>query len=145
MLEELTKEAGQTDRMLGDLNRIAQQMEEVVHDLLEEDLSRETLDKQERILSRLLDAQRSVNRRDYERKRESRTAEAVYSDDEPLDSFSAERLKKLRQDIDRALASRLPAEYERLIREYFRALSQEAQEVIELESTRESEGGDSGR
>jgi hypothetical protein len=130
MLEKLQKEAQGTDRLLGDLDRVAQDMEEVIRDLVEENADQGTLERQNRILSRLLDAQRSIHRRDYEKQRVSRTAEDLYSGDAGPGTLTEERLNKLRQDIDRALQSRLPAEYERLIREYFRALSQEAQDAI---------------
>jgi hypothetical protein len=71
-LEQLNKEAqagGEQKNMLGDLDKIAEEMKEVVQNLTQNNVNPETLRKQERILSRLLDASKSMRERDYEKKR----------------------------------------------------------------------------
>jgi hypothetical protein len=62
-LEQLAREASQSgdmSKLLGDLNSIAQEMREVQTDLAQGNIRNETLRKQERILSRMLDSQRSM-------------------------------------------------------------------------------------
>jgi len=61
------------------MDKILEEMEAVMKDLEGGKLNEQTLHHEERILSRLLDAQRSVRSRDYERKRESLTARNVFS------------------------------------------------------------------
>lgn len=59
------------ERLLGDLNDIQRQMQETVSDLESYELSRETLERQSRIISRMLDAQLSQREKDFEQRRES--------------------------------------------------------------------------
>lgn len=126
-LEQLAREAsqaGELSRMLGDLNRTAQEMREVQTDLARGDVSPETLRKQERILSRLLDAQRSTRERDYEKQRRAQTAASVPQrrSPGPLDMTGEEGRERLRQDLLRALEEGYVRDYEELIRKYFEAL-----------------------
>jgi rRNA processing protein Krr1/Pno1 len=75
-LEQLAREAtpsGDLNKILGDLNNIASEMREVQTDLAQGNVQPETLRKQERILSRLLDSQRSMTERDYEKQRRAET------------------------------------------------------------------------
>ena len=107
------------------MDRIIEEMEEVIRDLEGGVLNEQTLRNQERILSRMLDAQRSVNSRDYEKKRRSVTAEDVFSN--VPDGADARRTSQmLREEIRRAMALKAPGEFEDLIRLYFRALAEEA-------------------
>ncbi|MBI4810752.1 MAG: hypothetical protein HY800_04795, partial [Ignavibacteriales bacterium] len=71
-LEQLANEAknaGEYSRLLGDLDRIAQEMKEVETDLQQGNVNPNILQKQERILSRLLESARSMRERDYEKRR----------------------------------------------------------------------------
>ncbi len=71
----------------------------------------------------MLDAQRSLHKRDYNEERESRTAIDIFSKGGKLPA-DTERMRKLRRDIDRALREGTPEEYEELVREYFKAISE---------------------
>jgi len=124
--EQIRKDFKQNERVLGRVDRIVEEMEEVIRDLEDGTLDDETLKKEERILSRLLDAQRSVHSRDYEKERESTTAGDVFSGGgAPPSSLSSSQA--LREEIRRAMALKAPGEFEDLIRLYFRALAEEAQ------------------
>ena len=124
--EQIQKDFKQNERVLGRMDRIVQEMDEVIKDLEDGTLDDETLNKEERILSRLLDAQRSVHSRDYEKERESTTAGDVFSDGGAAAS-SLSSSQALREEIRRAMALKAPGEFEDLIRLYFRALAEEAQ------------------
>jgi hypothetical protein len=127
-LEELAREAsrvGELSKLLGDLNRIAQEMREVQTDLAEQDVSDRTLQAQDRILSRLLDSQRSMRERDFERRRRAETGRPVAGTPPlPIDPSSLEGRTRLRQDLLRALEQGYARDYEELIRKYFEALEQ---------------------
>jgi len=88
-----------------------------------ESITDETLRMQERIVSRMLDAQRSLHKRDYNEERESRSAAEIYS--EGGKALPPDRkLERLRRDVERALRDATPEEYEELVRQYFRAISE---------------------
>lgn len=125
-LEQLAKEAaqsGELSKMLGDLNRIAQDMREVQTDLAQGNVNPETIRKQERILSRLLDSQRSARERDFEKKRkaESGTNVARKSPGE-IDLSTQEGRNRLRQDLQKAIEEGYAKDYQELIRKYYEAL-----------------------
>jgi len=122
----------QNERVLGRMDKIAEEMDEVIKDLESGDLSERTRQKQERILSRLLDAQRSVHTRDYEKDRISRAAGDVFS--KPGATTSVQPASQLlREEIRRAMALKAPGEFEDLIRLYFRALAEETSPATETE------------
>jgi hypothetical protein len=125
-LEELTREASRTgdmSKLLGDLNRIAQDMREVQTDLAQGNVNPETLHKQERILSRMLDAQRSMRERDYEKRRKSESGtDVARRNPGGLDPATQEGRSKLQRDLLRALEEGYNKDYEELIRKYFDAL-----------------------
>ena len=71
-LEEATQKLGQGGGTLGRLGDVAQDMQKVAEELRGGRLEQKTVERQQRILSRLLDAPRSVEKRDYSRRRTSR-------------------------------------------------------------------------
>lgn len=123
-LQELTKEAefsGNRSRILGDLNRIAEEMEEIVSDLKSNNLNEETIRKQERILSRLLDAQRSIHERDFEKQRESRPGQNITRQSPPELELQEEKDKTF-QDLLKSIRENYNKDYETLIKKYFELL-----------------------
>jgi hypothetical protein len=88
-------------------------------------LNDQTIRNEERILSRLLDANRSVHSRDYEKRRLSETGEDVFSGAEGKE-IQKPASQLLRDEIRRAMSLKAPGEFEDLIRLYFRALAEEA-------------------
>jgi len=128
-LEQLTKEAaasGELSKMLGDLNRVAQEMREVQTDLAGGNVNPETMKKQDRILSRLLDAQRSTRERDFEKERKS-TAGRTTPRPGPgnVDLSTQEGHNRLRRDLQKALEEGYARDYEELIKRYFDVLEQQ--------------------
>ena len=125
-LEQLAREAsnsGQLSKLLGDLNRIAQDMREVQTDLAQGMVNPETLRKQERILSRLLDSQRSVRERDFEKKRKAESGKNVAkSSPGAIDLSTQEGRNRLRRDLLKALEEGYSRDYEEVIKKYFEAL-----------------------
>lgn len=125
-LEQLAKEAaqsGELSKMLGDLNRIAQDMREVQTDLAQGNVNPETLKKQERILSRLLDSQRSARERDFERRRRAQTGTNVTrKSPADIDLNAQEGRRRLQQDLQKALEEGYARDYQELIRRYYEAL-----------------------
>jgi hypothetical protein len=130
-LEQLAREAaasGELSKMLGDLSRIAREMREVQTDLAGGSVTPETSKKQEQILSRLLDAQRSTRERDYEKQRRATAGRTpARRGPESIDASTAEGRTRLRRDLQKALEEGYAREYEEMIRRYFEILEQHAE------------------
>ncbi|MGA9118835.1 MAG: DUF4175 family protein [Bacteroidota bacterium] len=130
-LEELQREAaaaGELHKMLGDLSSVANEMREVQTDLAQGNVNPETIRKQDRILSRLLDAQRSTRERDYEKTRRAQTGKDIFrKSPSAIDLSSQEAKEKMRRDLLRAMEQGYTRDYEELIRKYFEVLESEPQ------------------
>ncbi|HVO74342.1 MAG TPA: DUF4175 family protein [Ignavibacteriaceae bacterium] len=128
-IQQLNKEAresGISKKIPSNLEQIMNEMREVVSDLNTEKLDDNLIQKQERILSRMLDAQRSINERDFENKRESKTGENVARESpEELNLSSDKGKDKLRDELNRIIREGYLRDYEVLIRKYFEALQKE--------------------
>ena len=125
-LEELNREAqqsGDQKKLLGDLQKIADEMKEVVKNLEQNNVNPETIQKQERILSRLLDASKSTRERDYEKKRKAETgAQVTRRSPKDLDWNSLEGKSQLQEELLKALEQGYSKDYQELIRKYFEEL-----------------------
>jgi hypothetical protein len=98
-------------------------MKEVVTNLQSEKVDDELIKQQEKILSKLIDAQRSVNERDFEKDRKSNTGENVARNTPPELMLSTDEGKnKLRDELQKAIREGYKKDYEDLIRKYFEAL-----------------------
>jgi hypothetical protein len=133
-LEQLNEEARQSaerERILGDLGKISEEMKEVVRDLEQKDVNPKTIRKQERILSRLLDAERSMRERDFEKRRKAQPGEdIVRKSPKELDLSTQEGRNRLMQDLLKAMEEGYAKDYQDLIRKYFEALQK-----LEVERT----------
>ncbi len=123
-LEQLASEASRSqsqNRVLGNLNEIAKEMNHVVSDMHNRNITQETIRRQEKILSHLLDASRSIRQRDYDNRRVTRAGTDVITQTPgPLDltnpnSEEEEMLLKL-------IRQNFPPEYQRVILRYYRLL-----------------------
>lgn len=128
-LEQLSQEAknsGEFSKLLGDLDRVAKEMQEVQSDLSQGNVNPETVQKQERILSRLLDSQRSVRERDYEKRRTASAGTAApRSSPADIDLTTQEGKNRLREELRKVLEGAYSKDYEELIRKYYEELENE--------------------
>ena len=125
-LEEFSKSMGETPNVLGRLDNIAQEMKEAEKELGEQ-RPQDAAKRGERIVQRLLDADKSFQKRGFKKERQSeraRTGEAA-----PSPAALSEILEKAdpkeREDILRTMSIRFPEEYEALIRAYFEAIEKD--------------------
>ena len=123
LLEEIAREATETHRQLGRLDDLGKEMMEIAEHLEEGVLDEGVLEREERILSRMLESQRSLRRRDYEDKRTSITAGDLEASAPEGDAGSPEETRMILEMIRKGMRERGPVEYEQLIRHYFRALA----------------------
>jgi len=126
-MEQLAREYGERSDILGRLDQIGKEMAEVVEDLQQRRVSQQTIQRQQRILQRLLDAQKSVRKEDYSRKRKAETAKKyipINPGDLPPDL--GERSLQIQRDLLKALKEGYTRDYQELIRKYFEALMKES-------------------
>ena len=127
-LEKLIRDHGDMPGIAGRLDDVAQEMERVLEDLDRRRPDRRTIDRQEKILSRLLDAQKSLNQRDYSRDRKATTgSDIIRRSPSPVSLETAEWMERIRRDLLRLGREGYSPEYEMLIRQYFDALSRQKQ------------------
>ncbi len=126
-MEQLAKEqeqAGQgKKKAVDDLKKIAEEMQELVSNMKTSGVRQETVQRQERILSRLLEAQRSVNERDKEETREAKSGENMARvSPSDINLTPEERRNLLREEALRAKDAGYTRDYQQLIRKYLEQL-----------------------
>jgi hypothetical protein len=124
-MEDLAREFGDSRQILGRLDDIAKEMKEVEEALESGEVGQSTTERQLKIYSRMLEASRSLQRKDFTEQRKAATAEqtATYippglSNDILNDGVNLE--DRLRQ----FLGDGYPKQYEEQIKAYFKALLQ---------------------
>lgn len=125
-LEKLQEQHGNQGGMANKLDGMAKEMEDVIKDLQDQNVDQKTLDRQKKILQRMLDAQKSVNTRKYSKKRKGESGKQYKSaspDELPADL--TQRKNKLRQDLLKAVKEGYAKDYQDLIKQYFQALTKE--------------------
>ena len=109
------------------LDALAKTMEESEKELYQYRLDRQLIERQQTILSRLLDTQKSIRKQDTEKKRIAKSGEDKIDRARPrqLSEDLGERKRRLREELMKGLKEGYPPEYERLIRAYFEELMKE--------------------
>ena len=120
LLQEIQDQTGMKER----LGQMGEDMEEVIKDMEEINVTERTRKLQEQILSRMLDAQRSINRRDFSKYRIAESAgryEGIDPGKLPENLGGQKRL--LEEDLINALKEGYTRDFEELIRKYFEILN----------------------
>jgi hypothetical protein len=124
-MEELEREFGDSRQVLGRLDDIAKEMKDIEEDMADGDIGEDTSERQLRVYSRMLEATRSLQRKDFTEQRKAATAS-----DNPVflpEALSADLLNDRAAFEDRLrqfLGDNYPPQYEEQIKAYFRALLQ---------------------
>jgi hypothetical protein len=120
--------AGKLDKMaetLGRLEELAKEMREVEDGLRKERVSRSTIEKQRRILTRLLEYEKSLKKQDFSKQREARVGRP-YTAEQPVSTLPMDATE-IRKQLDTmnspSAQERWPTQYRELIRMYYKALS----------------------
>jgi len=127
-LEELNREfeiekERSGEKVLGDLKEVEKQMKETVKDLSEYNVNDKLLERQNKILSRMLDAQLSQREKDFEQKRESRPGENFIRTSPPEVVITGPNsVNSLKEDFLRLQKEGYTEDYEALITKYFMEL-----------------------
>ena len=106
-------------------------MEEVIKDFKNRRINERTIERQEKILSRMLDSQKSMTQRDLSKKRKSTEAEEfLYVGPNGLPLDYGERKLILMEAMEQALQEGYSQDYNKMIRNYFQSL----QETMDAEN-----------
>jgi len=125
MLSDMPGEQGS-----GGLSKALEDMEEVINDFKRKKITRETISRQGKILSRMLDSQKSLKQKDYNEKRKSKTAESIiYDGPLSLPADKGERQTLLTIALQEALEQEYSTDYQIILKKYFKYL--EKQELNE--------------
>ena len=110
----------------GGLSKANEDMEEVISDFQKNNITRKTHDRQQKILSRMLDSQKSLTQKDYSKKRKSKTSSDfdVSSINEMPNNYGERDLFYINA-MEAALDKGLPKEYQKITRIYFLNLQEE--------------------
>lgn len=100
------------------LEEIAEQMEENEKDLVNEDITRETLRRQQDILTRLLESEKAEREREYDDKRESNSPNS-YEKSNPEEYFEYNRRKAREVELLRTVPPDLKPYYKDRVNDYF--------------------------
>ncbi|MCI4669313.1 MAG: hypothetical protein MRZ79_14355 [Bacteroidia bacterium] len=119
--EAMNQMKGQNGKPLGDMEKVMKDMIQSETDLVNKQLTAETMKRQRQILSRLLQADRSVRERELDDKRESRTAKNL--DKKSPEELSLEEYKnKIRQELLKTNKLEYSTDFLILIEQYFKKL-----------------------
>ncbi|MCB0727310.1 MAG: hypothetical protein KDD00_07595, partial [Ignavibacteriae bacterium] len=118
--EELKKEQERSgEKVLGDLDQVKKEMEEIVKQMEENKYDDKLVEKQNRILSRMLDAQLSQREKDFEPKRESRPGENMTRTTPPEIVIQGPNpVNALKEDFLKLQKEGFTDDYEALIEKY---------------------------
>ncbi len=125
-LRRLLETSPEAQKQASTINQLIEELQSISRQLRQNRLDESLLRQQERILSRLLDAQKSINQREFSRRRQGETRE---EDLWELPPDIQQEFQKLRQQalLQENLNS-FPKEYQDLIREYLKNINRRANE-----------------
>ncbi|MCS7076205.1 MAG: hypothetical protein NZ455_05835 [Bacteroidia bacterium] len=106
------------EKILGDLSKIAQQMEENEKDLMNFNITPETFIRQQQIVTRLLNATRSLRERDIDDEREAQQAKEIERKSPAQIEIEKQR-EQIRRELLKSLQPGYTIDYQNLIRNYY--------------------------
>jgi len=122
-LEELNKEAketGQSKKLAAGTEKILNEMSEVISNMrTQKDIDENIIKKQDKILSRLLDAQRSINDRDFEKERESNSGRNKNQNSPENKNTQTSEQDLIYNELMKSEKEGYSKDYEELIKKYY--------------------------
>ncbi|HEX2786935.1 MAG TPA: DUF4175 family protein [Ignavibacteria bacterium] len=113
------------EKLLGDMNEMRKEMNEIIKQMSEYKIDDQLIEKQNRILSRMLDAQLSQREKDFEQKRESKPGNNVVRNTPPEIILSGPNsFNALKEEFLKIQKNGYNEDYELLISKYLLQLKQ---------------------
>ncbi|MFQ6673317.1 MAG: hypothetical protein ACE5GH_00870, partial [Fidelibacterota bacterium] len=136
-VEQLINEMRGTRQGGESLKAIEKEMEKVVSDFRRGTVDRRTVERQQRILSRMLDSQRSLRQRDFSEKRRSTVAQQISrKGPSGLPSDLGQRRNLAMEALNQALKAGYSRDYQDMVRRYFNLLIQSSEISVQDEFDR---------
>lgn len=104
-------------KFLGDKDKLSKDMKEISEKLKQGQIDKGLVNKQKKVLKKLLDSEKSMKVKEKSKERKSKTAEQIYSPQSPS-TEKKELLKK--KYYDYKTIERFPEEYRKVIEEYLK-------------------------
>ena len=122
LIEDMPGNQGQ-----GGLSKALEEMDEVIRNFQQDRIDSKTKDKQQKILSRLLDSQKSIKEREYSDKRKGAIADDIeYNGPSDLPTDLGEKNSIFINAMEKALEQNYSKEYEEIIKVYFKELQEQS-------------------
>jgi len=122
-VEELNSEIGGKENTLGRLDKLAEEMQKVIEDMEKSEVTGQTLDRQRRIYTRMLDFQHSLERQDYKEERKAQFGTEIrHASPGEIEGAAGLTDEEYERLLTRYQEEGYPKEYEETIKAYFRAL-----------------------
>ena len=131
-LEQLNKESkerGDSKSLTSNLEKILEEMKEVISNMNTEKIDDDLVQSQQQILSKLIDAQRSINERDFEKNRESNSSQN-FARESPGELSLESKKNKIKDELLKIINEGYSKDYEDLIRKYYEILESENKSEI---------------
>jgi hypothetical protein len=112
---------GKGNELMGNLEKLAEEMEEAAKSLEQQELSRELVKRQQQILSRMLQSTKSLQKREFEEQREAKTAKNFVRKS-PAEIEAQTGRSKIQDALNRLREKGYSDDYQKLIRRYYDAL-----------------------
>lgn len=125
-LQELAKQLGggntEDGKLAKELQKLADEMDQTEEDIVNKRITQETLERQEEILTRLLEAEESERQRKQDDERQSNTAQEI---SRPVPPEIEEYLRKRAAELDlyKTVSPDLKPFYKNLVEEYLRSIT----------------------
>jgi len=124
-VQELADEFAGSRQILGRLEDIADEMKSIEEDLADGEVGPETMERQLQIYSRMLQASRSLQRKDFTEQRKANSADdQLFTIPPDLPQELLNDRIKLEDRLRKYLGGKYPPQYEEQIKAYFKALLQ---------------------
>jgi hypothetical protein len=118
-VERMSQELGKDGSGAGkELGKLAQEMEQIEKDIVNKEITRETLKRQQDILIRLLESEKAEREREKDNKRESNEAKD-YSLSNPANFFEYNKRKEREIELLKTVPPSLKPYYKNKVNEYF--------------------------
>ena len=106
---------------MGNLDKVAKQMEETEKDIVNRKITAETLRRQEEILTRLLESEKAEREREQDEKRQSNEGnDAIFRNTGQFEEYKKLKMKEL--ELLKTIPPGFNAFYKNLVNYYFQAL-----------------------
>ena len=117
--QELKEASGGDARLAREIDQLMRQMEQTETELVNRTITRQTIQRQQQILTRLLEHEKAEMQREKEQRRESREADDMYGQPSPAEMQKYEHQLKRDEEQLRTVPPSLTPYYRERVNDYF--------------------------